>query len=75
MSKVFSPTAGVIVARDQDIKIVQAYADDQKRPDIALSLKMNIRTLDGRTERLKRRYGVKTMAGAVYLFYKNGLIE
>lgn len=64
-----------IIATDNEIEIVQAFANDATRQEVALLLAIPIRTLDSRLQRMRLKYGLKSLYALIQIFFRNQLIS
>jgi len=64
-----------IIPTPKEIALVKAYSEDNTRKEVANILGIRVRTLDGRLEDIKTKYGVKSIAALCVLFYKNKIID
>lgn len=60
---------------EQEVKIVQHFANDMRSEQVAQILGIKKRTLDSQVDKLRLRMRLKTIHGLVYSFCKNGLIQ
>jgi hypothetical protein len=58
-----------------EVLFVQMAADDTGRQQMADNLGIEVLALAKRIERLKKKHGLKSVAGIVALFFRNKLIE
>jgi DNA-binding NarL/FixJ family response regulator len=72
-NKTSDKTAGVIIAK-QERDVLNLTAQEFTSNEIAGRLGLTKKTVDGIKERLIKKFGVKTMVGAILFAYKNKLI-
>ena len=66
--KGFTPT-------QKELEVVKAFADNLTRPQVAKTLLINERTVDGRIYRLRRKLGLKSLAAVCVHFYRQKWID
>ena len=75
MDKELKLRKDTVLIGDSDIEIVEALKNDATIRQTAQILKINVRTLEGRVNKLKAKTGAKTLHGLLWLFHQNGLIS
>lgn len=62
------------MATQKEIDVLQVLANDATRQEAAKFLKIGVRVVDGRLQRIRLKYRSESLYGALALFYRNGLI-
>jgi DNA-binding CsgD family transcriptional regulator len=60
---------------DREITLVQLLANDYRIAEAAKKMKMEKRTLDAFTARVRNKFGCQSSHGLVAIFFRNGLIK
>jgi biotin operon repressor len=61
--------------KDWEVKLVQMAANDAERGKISKEMDLTMEALAKRIERLKRKWGCKSVAALVAIFFRNNLIK